>query len=196
MKKIVNLILICIYILQQSEAGRTITYHTNRDCLVSDNIIGIEQCQLCTRKNNRRCFSNGVFHRFFQCSNLLDGNDYSCDATNNSTIAGNVLTILPPTTEIENQDAQDWNCYFDITFGEKSSEDVTRFYLSKDSGCSNSTTLTVGKLNAPFQYGVHSRPISGKSMSFEFFNILQNHISFSCLYIINYFSTQIIYFQT
>ena len=167
MMKIV--IFIFVVLFRRIEGSEAIKYQTNEHCLDANNIRGIQQCQLCTRQKksaekttvNRKCFSNGVYYRMFQCSNILDVNDYACDVKNNSTIVENVVTILPTTTKNENFIEQNWTGYFDITYGDDGSEYGTRLYVSKDSGCSDSTTFNIRKLNTPFQYFVHSRSISG-----------------------------------
>ena len=168
---ILNLCFFIFYVCSVNfiQKGESIGFKTNDRCLDKTNNEGIEQCKFCTApkktlpnadKRRRKCFRNGVHSIFFECE---DG--YNCDSDQNSTIMVNYVKILPPTRKTNDKPTTNWTCYFDITNGREKSGYRARLYASHDSGCSNSTTFTIGKSHLTYQYNVHanSGTISGKN---------------------------------
>ena len=129
----------------------------------------IDKCILCTNQNkstyDRNCFENGVYEKFFQCSNSKDSNDFSCDSNIEATYLHNFVSVIPGHNQENKQNKSDWKCYFDITNGKKSSEHRARFLISDSAACSNSTIFKIYKKSKDtnqYKIKVHSGSIPGK----------------------------------
>ena len=163
-------------ILQWLEKMDCHTIAPHDACLVP---LNIEKCHLCTNLNksdpsyDRNCFPNGVFHRFFQCSNSDDSEEFSCDSDIKGTFLQNFVSLMPGNGTESKQNEDDWKCYFDITNGGDAHR--ARFLISESLVCSNSTIFKIQRSKNPsykdmrYEIQVHSGSMPGtKSHIFTF----------------------------
>ena len=131
----------------------------------------IDKCMPCTNQNksdpsyDRNCFTNGVYDKFFQCSNSKDPREFSCDSNIEGRYLHNFVSVIPGRSQENIQNTSDWKCYFDITNGKKSSEHRARFLISDSVACSNSTIFKIYKKSKDsnqYDIKVHSGSIPGK----------------------------------
>ena len=161
-----------VFWLQFAKKSESASYQrTDNTCFNHAGVQKLEKCKVCTQKqvgensiSDRYCYVEGVYHRFFLCSNEENGEDVSCNLENSSTVYENHVSVHVPAL----QNNQPWSCYFDLINGGKGYEHRARLYLNQTHGCSNSSTFAIDKLPGQenkFQYRikVHSGDIRGKT---------------------------------
>ena len=153
-------------ILQWLEKIDCTTIAPHDVCLTPTNI---QKCYLCTNLNKSdpsydgNCFQNGVFHKFFQCSNSDNSKEFSCDSDIKGTFLQNFVSLMPSNSQENQHIKNNWNCYFDITNGDKGDVHRARFLINDSLVCSNSTIFKVKRSKNPYQYEiqVHSGSMPG-----------------------------------
>ena len=163
-----NFVITLISILQWWEKIDTNATTTDDNCTAPEII---EKCMLCSNNKNKSdpsydqsCFRNGVHYKFFQCSNSKDKGEFSCESHIEGRYLHNFLSVIPDHNQDYKHNKRDWQCYFDITHGEKSSAHRARFLISNSLACSNSTIFMIYKqsIDTNYEIKVHSGSIPGK----------------------------------
>ena len=170
-------------ILQWLEKMDCNTIAPHDGCLTPSNI---EKCHLCTNQNksdpsyDRNCFPNGVFHRFFQCSNSDNSKEFSCDSDIKGTFLQNFVSLIPGNGTENKQNENDRKCYFDITNGEKGDAHRARFLISESLLCSNSTIFKFQRSrdarynHTRYEIQVHSGSMPGKRYHIFYLELILN----------------------
>jgi len=161
--KSVLLPLLISYFLHRTEGDGNSLVGVSDECKDPENVRDLQQCTLCTKDVNKKCFTNGVHDRFFHCNNLADPYPIDCDAKHHATIIENYISINPTASQM---------CYFEILY---STKEYTRLYVNKTHGCSNSTKFKVARIpSAESQYMVYSRALTELKVGPYIFSFANN----------------------